>query len=145
MPDIVVLATELVERAWRDRVIDWGATAAAATAIFVLAGTLWAALHRATKVVRREAAEWRDGIVSDVEAKVAPQLALTMAQLVENGGTSLRDAVDRIEDRGELTATEVASLRSLLTEHLDHSSLDRSDLRRWLEHLDPGRRRDPGR
>lgn len=69
-----------------------------------------------------------------VEAKVAP----IMAEVRPNGGSSLKDQVTRLER----TTDEHGQV---LRDHVQHSSLDRADLRRWLEHVDPGRHTDPGR
>lgn len=69
-----------------------------------------------------------------VEAKVAP----IMAEVRPNGGSSLKDQVTALQQ--DLTETG-----QVLRDHVQHSSLDRADLRRWLEHVDPGRHADPGR
>lgn len=64
-------------------------------------------------------------LVTDiVEAKVAP----IHAEVRPNGGASLKDQVTRIDTR--------------LRDHITNSTVDRIELRRWLEQLDP---HHPGR
>lgn len=74
----------------------------------VLAGIGW--------LIRRALAKL-DRVIEDVTA-VKIDVAHVKSQVLNNGGTSLRDAVDRTEDR--------------LTEHLIDAATDREQLRAHL-------------
>lgn len=66
-------------------------------------------------------------VTSALRVAVKDAVAEVLAELRPdgNGGHNLRGAIDRMESK--------------LDGHIDHSALDRADLRRWLETIDPGR------
>lgn len=60
---------------------------------------------------------------------LAHQLSPILAELRPNGGASLRDELRHI-------GLDVGEVRELLDAHVTESSLDRADLRRWVESHD---------
>lgn len=75
-------------------------------------------------------------IVSEELGSLRREMRDVKDQVERNGGSSLHDAVARIE-------SQVNEQRRSLDRHIEDSVLDRGDLRRWLEHVDPGRQTDP--
>jgi hypothetical protein len=71
-----------------------------------------------------QAAKLRAQVEAD-NAQLAALIAEVRAEVKPNGGTSLRDVLDRVELK--------------LDSHIGYSQDDRADLRRWLETLDPER------
>lgn len=111
---------------WIEWVVAVGALAAAVTAVVVAGGKLgsvgrWIGRQIAEQLdehIDGRFREHRDGIVEDVEAKLSGPLAKMLSEVTKNGGSSMKDAIDRIE--------------SLLTSHIRLSTRDREAL--WLAH-----------
>lgn len=91
----------------RDRVLQFGEIAAALAAILGLVAMLLR--YTARKFSRA---------VSEIVAEHLDPIQQHTVELVPNGGSSLRDAVNRLEARQIQATAETRALREALTEHL---------------------------
>lgn len=108
-----------------------GALALAVTNLGRLADRL--GIYRAARwLMRTLTAPIAAAIIAALDARIT---AIT-SEFANDGNGSLRSAVDRIE-------RTTVDTQKQLGDHIDESDLDRRDLRRWLETLDPGRQSDP--
>lgn len=91
----------------RDRVLEAGQIAAALAAILGLVAALF-----------RYTARRFSSAVSDIVAEQLDPIQRHTVELVPNGGSSMRDAVNRLEARQLEVVAETRALREALTEHL---------------------------
>lgn len=130
MPDEITWPT------WLLVLVGIGAAAGAATAIILLLKQTGRGVKTASTwvagIVRREVSEI-------VEAKLASAIGQVLAEVTPNGGSSMRDAVTRLEATLRELKADHGAVSTLIREHIEHSATDIADLRHWLERLDPGR------